>query len=96
MSSVTFTPSSTAKRDIQETRELAQNEADTRIQSLALHYVGWIVLVLSTGGVVAFFRCPTDSKDLWTAIAPIILAAITGTLGFLAGEKSAKVRAAAK
>lgn len=67
-------------------------EGDIRVQSIALHYIGIIVGILALGGIGFFFFCPDRARELWTIIAPIILAAVTGTLGFLAGEKSARRR----
>jgi hypothetical protein len=56
----------------------------------ALWFMGVICGILALGGVAISFQCPTAADRVWSTIGPIILAAISGTVGFLAGEKSAQ------
>lgn len=79
-----------ASKDDLESVEKTKVEGAIKVQRIALHWIGTIVVILALGGVGAFFFCPEKARDLWTVISPIILAAVTGTLGFLAGEKAGK------
>jgi len=87
--SIQFTRGKADESEIDSVKKI-QAAGAIKVQSIALHWVGSIICILSLGGMISFYLCPDKAKDLWTVIAPIILAAITGTLGFLAGEKSAK------
>ena len=78
-----------AKDVTHPTPEWVRADGEVKVQTLAIKVIGLVVGVLAYGGMWAFFIYPENAKDLWTVIAPIILAAVTGTLGFLAGEKSA-------
>ena len=64
----------------------AHGDVKTRIAIIWL--VGIICGILSVGGLLAFYFKPENSKDIWVIIGPIISATLSGTVAFLAGEKS--------
>jgi hypothetical protein len=73
-----------------ETSETIRAHGDIRFRIGVLWLVGIICVILSMGGVAAFFASPDRAKDIWVIIGPIISAGMTGVVGFLAGERAAK------
>ncbi|NMY90066.1 hypothetical protein [Pseudomonas oryzihabitans] len=61
---------------------------DVTVKIGVLWLVGVTCFVLSIFGGVMFFYNPGIAKDVWVIIGPIITAALTGTLGYLSGEKN--------
>jgi hypothetical protein len=72
------------------TPEEIKAHGSIRTQVGALILMGVICSILAIGGIVVTIMSPSVSDKVWSAIAPIILAAVSGTVGFLAGEKSAQ------
>lgn len=66
----------------------AQGEVKARIGVLWL--IGIVCSLLIIGGFAVFFVRPESAKDVWVIIGPIISAAISGTVSFLAAERAAK------
>jgi len=64
----------------------AQGDVDTRLK--IINIVGVVSVILALAGSAAFLIYPDKSKDLWVIIGPILSSMITGTIGFLSGEKS--------
>lgn len=61
---------------------------EVKVKVGVLWLVGTTSAVLALFGGVAFFTIPEKAQDLWVIIGPIITAALTGTLGYLTGEKN--------
>jgi len=61
---------------------------DVKTKVGVLWFVGIICSLLIIGGFAVFFIRPDSAKDVWVIIGPIISAAVSGTVGFLAGERS--------
>lgn len=61
---------------------------DVKVKMGVLWLVGIVCSVLSVLGCVMFFYDSGVAKDMWVIIGPIITAAMTGTLGYLTGEKN--------
>lgn len=64
-----------------------QKDRDINVQLAVIIMVGVVLVILTVGGVVAFLYNSDGAKDLWVIIGPIISAAITGFIGFLAGKR---------
>lgn len=62
---------------------------DVKVKIGVLWMIGVTCTVLSAFGGVMFFYNPSVAKDVWVITGPIITAALTGTLGYLSGEKNA-------
>ena len=66
----------------------AEGDVKTRIGVLWL--IGIVCSLLITGGFAVFFVRPESAKDVWVIIGPIISAAISGTVSFLAAERASR------
>ena len=66
----------------------AHGEVKTRIGVLWL--IGVVCSLLILGGFAVIFVRPELTKDVWVIIGPIISAAISGTVSFLAGQRASK------
>ena len=66
----------------------AHGEVKTRVG--VLWVVGIVCCLLVIGGFVVFLFRPELSKDVWVIIGPIISAALSGTVSFLAAERANK------
>ena len=66
----------------------AHGDVKTRIGVLWL--IGVVCSLLILGGFVVIFVRPESTKDVWVIIGPIISAAISGTVSFLAGQRASK------
>lgn len=64
----------------------AEGEIKTRIGVLWL--IGVVCSLLIVGGFAVIFVRPESTKDVWVIIGPIISAAISGTVSFLAGQRA--------
>jgi hypothetical protein len=60
---------------------------EIRIRMAVIWLVGVICSILSLCGILSLFVLPDSFKDIWVTIGPIISAGLTGTVGFLMGEK---------
>lgn len=65
--------------------DIAQGEMD--MKKFVLKIIGALTALLIIIGGAAFFIRPDNYKDLWVILGPIIATAISGTIGFLSGEK---------
>lgn len=63
---------------------------DLNVKKLVLKINGALAGLLILIGGAAFFINPDNSKDVWVIIGPLIATSISGTIGFLTGEKLAK------
>lgn len=68
----------------------ARGDVTTRVG--VLWFVGAICTLLIIGGFTVFIVQPEHAKDVWVIIGPIISAAVSGTVSFLAGERSGAAR----
>lgn len=77
--------------DAAKPRTPAQIKAagEVTIKVGVLWVVGATCVVLAGFGGAMFFVNPTVAKDVWVIFGPIITAGITGTIGYLSGEKNA-------
>ena len=66
----------------------AHGEVKTRIG--VLWFEGIVCSLLILGGFSVFIFRPDAAKDVWVIIGPIISAAVTGTVSFLAAERASK------
>lgn len=71
-----------------ETPAQIRARGDIKIRIGVLIFVGIICSILSIIGGISFITSPENAKDVWVIIGPIISGAVTGTIGFLTGEKS--------
>ncbi|MFE3973274.1 MULTISPECIES: hypothetical protein [unclassified Peribacillus] len=67
--------------------EAKRIEGESKNKSIVLYIVGIISILLALFGCTIFIVKPDISKDVWVVIGPIITAGMTGTMGFLTGEK---------
>lgn len=56
---------------------------------LVLIMIGIITIILTVFGCYVFIKDKEIAKDVWVIIGPIITAGISGTIGFLTGERQA-------
>jgi hypothetical protein len=66
----------------------AHGDVKTRIGVLWL--IGIVCSLLIVGGFAVFLLRPESAKDVWVIIGPIISAAMSGTVSFLAAERAVK------
>jgi hypothetical protein len=59
---------------------------DVKTKVGVLWFVGIICGLLIIGNFLVLFIRPENAKDVWVITGPILSAAISGTLGFLAGR----------
>jgi uncharacterized BrkB/YihY/UPF0761 family membrane protein len=64
---------------------LARGDIDIRL--LLIKLIFSVVLILTVGGVAAFFWLPDRFKDLWVVIGPIVSGVVFAAVGYVAGEK---------
>jgi hypothetical protein len=69
-------------------RGKAHPDGDVHVQMTVAIAMGVISLVLTLGGLLAFFYNAQNAKDLWVIIGPIISAALSGFVAFLIGKRS--------
>lgn len=67
--------------------EAKRMDGEVRNKLVVLIIVGVITFLLSGFGCYIFVAKPEIAKDVWVVIGPIITAGISGTIGFLSGEK---------
>jgi RsiW-degrading membrane proteinase PrsW (M82 family) len=71
-----------------QSAEIVTAKGNITIRLTAIVMAGVILLVLLLGGFLAFYSNPSQSKDLWLIIGPIISGAVSGLVGFQIGKKS--------
>jgi hypothetical protein len=66
----------------------AHGEVKTRMG--IIWFVGIICGILAIGAFIISYKDISNAKDIWVIIGPIISGAVSGTVGFLSGEKSSR------
>jgi hypothetical protein len=61
---------------------------DVSVRLAIIRVVTIVTAVLATGGIAAWFWKPENAKELWVIIGPIISGAVSGSIGFIAGERA--------
>jgi ABC-type proline/glycine betaine transport system permease subunit len=64
-------------------------QGDVRIRLIVVIGVFVVATVLGVGGIWFAIAQPDKARDFWIIIGPVITAAISGSLGFLAGRRHA-------
>ena len=86
---VTPTGSEGTVRSSPTTAEIyARGDVTTRVVVVAGVLI--IVVILVLGGLFISYTQPDRTKDVWVIIGPLISAALSGTIGFIAGESHKK------
>jgi hypothetical protein len=67
--------------------EVKRIEGEMKNKFTVLIIIGIISVLLTLFGCITFIVNPKNAKDVWVFIGPIITAGISGTVGFLTGEK---------
>lgn len=67
--------------------EAKRISGEVRNKFTVLIIIGTIIFLLASFGCYVFIKSPEISKDVWVIIGPIITAGLSGTVGFLTGEK---------
>ena len=64
-------------------------EGNIQIRMSVIKWIGILCAILAIGGLIAYCIYPDKAKDIWVIVGPILSGAITGMIGFLAGERNA-------
>lgn len=71
--------------------DMIKAQGDNQARMGILWFIGIICVLLILGGFAVFIIQPGSAKDVWIIIGPILSAAVSGTLSYLAGERAGRL-----
>jgi hypothetical protein len=72
---------------VQKTVPQINAEGDIKIKLVVLWFVGGISTILALSGCIFSICYPSNSKDFWVIIGPIVSSLLSATIGYIFGQK---------